>query len=101
MQDKKVYRNWDHYWSNGNHGFSSASKDYAKEIWDDFQPTIEASLDDYKRAYIKLTEEQLKFRSELTDALLDYIELYKKEDAPKFWKWFLEQSRKETLDKPE
>lgn len=89
---KRIYRSWEDYWQNGNHGFSSASRECAKEIWDDFEPTIKATLDDHKKAYIVLTNEQLAFRGECFSAALDYIELYKKPDAPKFWRWLLDRT---------
>lgn len=89
-----IYRDFDHWWREGKHGWSSASREYAIEIWNDLEETINASRDDYKNAMVDATIEQLKFRVEAFDAALKYIEQYSKPDAPKFWRWFLDKSRK-------
>lgn len=89
---KKIYRDFNHWWSNSEaHGMSSASKDWMKEIWDDILPTIEATRDDYKNSYIELMKNQIERKTDIQDALLKYIELYKKEDSPLFWRWFVDE----------
>jgi DnaJ-domain-containing protein 1 len=88
---KQIYRDFDHYWAEGNHGFSSMSKDLARETWEDFETTINATKDDYKKAYVELMNEKAQWQSDLVNAMLTYIKLYAKEDAPKFWKWYLDQ----------
>lgn len=92
MSEKKVYRDFDHWWREGNHGWTSASREYAIEIWADLEPTFNASLDDYKKAYIRLTNEQLEFRSDLQTAMLDYIKEFARPDAPKFWRWHFDRT---------
>jgi hypothetical protein len=88
---KTIYRDFNHWFSTSKaHGFSSASRECAEEIWDDFQPTIEASQDDYKKAYIELMQEKTQWNSKLVDALFEYMEKYKKEDSPKFWRWYID-----------
>lgn len=91
---KQIYRNFDHYWSEGNHGFSSFSKDLARETWEDFETTINATRDDYKKAYIELMNEKANTQSDLVNAMLTYVKLHCVEGAPKFWKWYLEQELK-------
>jgi len=49
---KRIYRDWDHWWANGRHGFTSASRELVRRIWQDLEPTIQASRDDYKKAYV-------------------------------------------------
>jgi hypothetical protein len=53
----KIYKDFNDWWANGNHGWSSASIDYAKEIWADLEPTINASRDDYEN--LMLTERSI------------------------------------------
>ena len=86
----KIYRDFNDYFSNGKHGYSSASRDIVKEIWDDIYPTIEASQNDYKKAYLALMTEESRRRVKLTDALLRYIDEAQKKhtDLEGFWKWW-------------
>jgi hypothetical protein len=95
MKPKKtIYRNFKHWWSTSKaHGMSSFSRDWMKQIWDDIFPTIEASQDDYKKAYIILMEEEKQRKSEIMDSLFKYIDINKKEDAPTFWRWYLDNTR--------
>ena len=88
---KKIYRDFNHWWSEGNHGYSSASREYAKELWDDLEPTILASRDDYKNSYVQLMKDRTKRHGDIMDHLLEYIQTFAKEDAPRFWKWYLDQ----------
>ena len=83
-----IYRNWEHYWAEGNHGFTSSSRDLAKETWDDFEETLLASQDDYKKAYIQLCEDQAKTSSEMQDAMIEYIKIHIKDGSPGFWRWW-------------
>lgn len=86
----KIYRNWEHYWREGVHGFSSASREEAKAIWDDIEPTIMASRDDYKNTFVQLMTEYTERRKDITDALLEYIDKFSKDRAPKFFRWYLD-----------
>lgn len=95
MSEKVIYRDFKHWWSQGKHGFSSASFDLVQEIWNDLEPTIMASRDDYKHAFVRLLNENAKFESEVFDAALKYIEQHSKEGSPKFWRWFLDQEMAE------
>ena len=88
--EKKIYRDFDNWWAEGKHEFSSASYDWAKELWDDLEPTITASRDDYKNSYIQLMKEQVKRRTDLTDALLKYIEIHKNPEEQGFWRWWMD-----------
>lgn len=90
-----IYRDFDHYWKKGNHGWSSVSYDLAKEEWDRFEHTINASRDEYKEMYITLCKEIQNNKSELTENLFQYLEIYKKDDAPKFFKWWSDKINKE------
>lgn len=99
-REKKIYRDWKHYWQEGNHGCTSAYQEFAKETWDDFEPTFNASMDDYKLAYIKLTNEQLEFRSDLVTAMLDYIKEFARPDAPKFWRWHFDRTCRREESEP-
>lgn len=90
-----IFRDFNHWWSkNKTTGFTSASRDWAKEIWNELEPTILASRDDYKNAYVELMNEVANTQSELVSAMLAYIKENKKEDAPTFWRWWLDQEGK-------
>jgi len=96
---KKIYRDFDHWWSESEaHGMSSGSRDWMKDIWDDIYPTIEASRDDYKQAYVELMREKAKRRCEVTDALLDYIEEHKTGGQKGFWRWWLDREAQNEKD---
>ncbi len=86
-----IYRNWEHSWTEGNHGFTSGNIDLAKETWDDFEESLTASRCHYKEAYIQLMLEQTSQRSDMLHAMLKYIKKHMKEDAPKFFRWWLDQ----------
>lgn len=90
----KIYRDFNDYFSHGNHGMSSCSRDWIKEIWDDLEPTIKASQDDYKKAYVLLMQEQTERKSDVLDAALIYISKFTKKSSPSFWRWYLDYKRK-------
>ena len=91
-----IFRDWEHFWREGNHGYSSASREDAKELWDLFEPTINATKDDYKKAYLQLCKEKMEVKSEMQDAMLSYIEKFAKPGSPTFWRWWLDQIDIET-----
>ena len=70
---------------------SSISRDWMRRIWDDIYPTVEASQDDYKKAYLELGKEQADQRSELVTAMLEYIEEHQQEGQKNFWRWWIDQ----------
>lgn len=86
----KIYKNFDDYWANGNHGCSSFNKDIAKEIWDDFEPTIKASRTDYENLLIEEALEQKRSYIEQINALHDYLKEFKVEEytGVKFFRWW-------------
>lgn len=57
MTEKKIYKDFEDWWRNGNHGCSSASRDVAEEIWADFEPTILATRDDYTTLMLREVQE--------------------------------------------
>jgi len=88
---KKIYLDFDDYWKNGDHPWTSASIDIAREEWNRFEPTINASRDDYKKMYVELANEMVNQRCEHIDKLYKYIELFSKEGAPSFHRWWSQQ----------
>lgn len=87
-----IFRNFNHWWGNSKTlGLTSASLDWAKEIWEELNPTLESTLDDYKRAYITLMDETAERNSELVNEMLSYIKEFKQPDQPRFWKWYLDR----------
>lgn len=93
-----IYRSWEHYWSEGDHGWTSVSRDIAKKEWDRFEETILASQDDYKKMYLALCKEEVEFRSQHVEAMHEYIKLFTKEDAPKFPRWWSERVMEESSE---
>jgi len=92
VKKKQIYRDFNHWFSTSEaHGMSSASRDWMEEIWNDIYPTIEASQDDYKKAYIELMKEIMVRESEILSATLEYIEEFKQENQPKFYRWWLDK----------
>lgn len=87
----KIYRDFDHYWTEGDHPWSSASRDIAEEEWKRFEPTILATRDDYKQMYIELCNDETEKTLDIVTKLFQYMELYKKDDAPKFFRWWSDQ----------
>lgn len=90
-----IYRDFNHWWSEGKHGYTSASREYAKEIWDDLEETMKASADDAKLAYLALATERAEDRSKLVNALFDYIKAHAQPGQPKFWRWYMERETNE------
>ncbi len=88
---KQIYRDFDHWWREGNHGWTSASYEIAQATWEDFEPTITASRDEYKEMYVQLAIQVAKDRAEYSDAMREYMDLFTKEGSPKFARWWLDQ----------
>lgn len=87
-----IYRDFNHWFSTSEvHGFSSASREFAKELWDDLEPTMQAKLDDHMRAHVELAKEQAVRNSKLVTAMLEYIEAHKQEGQRGFWRWWFDQ----------
>lgn len=89
MSKPTIYRDFNHWFSQSHaHGMSSCSRDYVKGIWDELEPTIKASQDDYKQYYLELAKEVADNRSEMVDAMLEYIKEHKQEGQPSFFRWW-------------
>ena len=88
-----IYKTWADYWSRGNHGYSSGSKEYAKDIWDDFQDTINAVRTDYENILINQAVEQEKHLIARVQQLHKYLSTYdlEKHATKKFFRWLLEE----------
>lgn len=91
-----IFRDFDHWFNTSQaHGMSSASRDWMKEIWDEIEPTIKASQDDYKLAYVELMKEVTERHSEMMTALMDYVVKFRQPGQPTFFRWWAEQVCKE------
>ena len=89
MKKPTIYRDFNHWFSQSHaHGMSSFSRDYVKAIWDELEPTIKASQDDYKQYYLELAKEVADDRSEMVDAMLEYIKEHKHAGQPSFFRWW-------------
>jgi len=88
----KIYRNFNHWWTTSEaHGMTSVSRDWIKDIWDDIEPTIRASRDDYKQAYINMMNQRAKRNLDIIDAMLEYIEEHKQVGQKGFWRWWIDK----------
>ena len=92
-EDKIIYRDYDHWWQIGNHGCTSSdfSRKWTKEIWDDFETTINASRDDYKQMYVDLCKEIAEHQLDYVIAMREYMDLFTKEGSPKFGRWWMDK----------
>jgi hypothetical protein len=89
----KIYKDFNDWWANGNHGWSSASIDYAKEIWADLEPTINASRDDYENLMLtEIKQMHDRYIENLRDSYA-YIKEHNVEEKTgvKFFKWLLDR----------
>ena len=88
-----LYKNWEDYWSNGKHGFSSCCRDLAKETWDDFEPTISATRNDWENLLI---HESIELRKRYIQDIRDmheYLTEFNLESVAgvKFFRWLLDK----------
>lgn len=88
-----IYRDWNDYWTKGNHGYTSACKEDAKEIWQDFQETLNATRGDYEQLLIKQSLYQEKEFLKRIKVMLKYLTTYdlEKHATKKFFKWWLDE----------
>ena len=93
---KRIYKNFEDWWCSGKHGFTSYSREYAKEIWEDLEPTILAQRSDWeevlRRDSLKLQEKYIK----QLQNVYAYLKAYdlEKHAGIKFFRWLLEHNRK-------
>lgn len=98
-----LYRDFDDWWTNGQHGFSSASRDIAESLWADLEPTVLAGRGDWENLLI---EESRKDREHLINWLRgfsEYLETFKLEEVAGigFYRWFADQRVKRYKEKTE
>jgi len=72
----KVYKDFDDYWRHGNHGCSSGFRDIAKDIWDEFWPTINASRSDWEKVLIEECLDQRMHHLELLQNVYAYLKKF-------------------------
>jgi hypothetical protein len=90
---KRIYKDWDDWWRNGDHGCSSASRDFARQIWDDLEPTITANRSDWESV---LRQDAMALHDKYTKKLRNvhnYLTQFDLEKhAPvKFFRWLLDE----------
>lgn len=102
-KNKRIYLDWNDYWRNGNHGHTSHYQKYAKEIWDDFEPTINANRSDLDRQVLEINKEREEYKLKFDRRFLEYLDEFKVEEytGVKFFRWFLDKERKEREEKNE
>jgi len=88
-----LYKDYEDWWRNGQHGYSSASREYAKEIWADLEETIMAKREDWERLLIfECKKERENFISYLRD-FTAYLEEFGLVEIAgvNFHKWVLDR----------
>lgn len=98
---KRIYLDWEDYWRNGEHGHTSHYREYAKEIWDDFEPTINANRSDLDRQMIELHNQRAEYTFKFDRRFLEYLKEFNVEEftGVKFFRWFLDKEREEAKEK--
>ena len=93
MTEKKIYKDFNDWWSHGKHGYSSASRDIAEEIWADFEPTINASRDDYAALMLQEAREQKERYVEHLREVSSYVEEHNLEAVVgvNLYRWMLDR----------
>jgi hypothetical protein len=93
MKKKRIYKDFNDWWSHGNHGWTSASRDVAKAIWADFEPTILATRDDYTELMLlEVREMHERYVEHLRD-ICDYVKEHNLEAlvGTKLFRWVLDR----------
>ena len=85
-----IYNNFNEWYSKGNHGCSSASRDWLEDIWNDLQPTIHANENSLKEELRNRIKEFEQRKVEHFKACKAFMDKYSKEDAPKFHRWWMD-----------
>jgi len=88
-----LYKDFNDYWRNGQHGCSSCSRDVAEETWKDLEETIMASRGDWEQL---LVEDCKRQKEQYLQDLRDMHEYLKEFDLEKvagikFHRWLLDK----------
>ncbi len=82
---KKIYFDFNDWYSQGKHGCSSASKGWLKEIWDDLEPTMRAGKRGIIQEAIKRIEEKDEMLKKEIIAKIDYNTARPDKSFFKYW----------------
>ena len=100
-ENKRIYLDFEDWWAHGKHGYSSYSWEYARELWDDFEPTIKASRSELDEQMVLLQKEKAKWNVKFQRNFLNYLKEFNLEEKAgvKFFRWFADQWIKEAKEK--
>jgi hypothetical protein len=94
---QKILHDFEDWWRNGPHPFTSASREYAKEIWEWFAPVINASRDDYINDLILRYKKHREWDIKFTGRFFEYLKEFdlEKHAGIKFPRWALDREKDE------
>jgi len=101
----RIYKDYEDYWRNGNHGYSSFSRDIVEDTWKDLEPTILANRTDWEEFLIEECRDQRRILIRCLQYWQDYLEEFNLEKVAgvSFHKWRAEKLRekwdKENLER--
>lgn len=90
---KILYKDFEDYWRNGKHGFSSAGREYVIEIWNDLEPTIMANREDWEQLLIHETKKSREDFIRYLRLMSEYLKEFDLEKVAgiKFHRWILDK----------
>ena len=93
-KEPRIYKNYNDYWRNGKHGFSSAGRDIVQRIWEDLEPTILANRTDYEKMLVNDCIEQAEFTIKLRSHMFAYLKEFNLEKVAGIgiWRWMLDRT---------
>lgn len=99
----KIYKDYEDYWRNGNHGCSSYSRDIVEATWKDLEATILANRGDYERLLVEESRHSYERFIKYFRLMHQYLDEFGLEEVAgvKFGKWMLGKALKEEDGKEE
>ena len=93
MTEKRIYKDFNDWWQRGNHGCSSASRDVAEATWADFEPTIQATRDDYTALMLREVKEMHERYIDHLRGVTAYVTEHNLEAVvgAKLYRWLLDR----------
>lgn len=78
-REPRLYKDFNDYWRNGNHGCSSYSRDIVEDTWQDLEPTIMANRGDWENLLVEECIQQRKWYIEELKEIHIYLDEFKLE----------------------
>ena len=69
----RIYKNFKDYWRNGKHGCSNCNREYARQIWDDIEPSLLSTRDEAIRILCEQIYEKEQRHKTMVHEMLTYL----------------------------